>query len=335
VLFIVSGAFSGLEDTIKHRLCRQGMGFGAEIDSQDHRAWLQDVKPQDLIEYGFESEFVGRLPVIAILEELTADDLYKILLNPNNAVVVSKKQDFRAYGIDLRFEDEALRILADRAYHERTGARALVSVVERALLPFEKRLPTVGASFLVVTPELVENPETELAGILDSPDDPQRVAQYERLLGREKEAFAASIQQEELPQWEEAGVALTPKRLEIFAHLVLKEDLDQGEAAERLLFWIQQIKSYEASFFNRCGLRIAIDEEAIDSLLEKCLDDSAALYTQCERLCNILEYGLTIIREKTGQDAFTIPSGAVDNPEVYINGLIRACYRTSDEEAAR
>ena len=77
---------------------------------------------QDLVKYGFESEFIGRLPVIAVLEELTAEDLYEILNNPNNPIIISKKRDFRSYEIDIKFEDEALRLLAEQAAQERTGA---------------------------------------------------------------------------------------------------------------------------------------------------------------------------------------------------------------------
>ena len=76
---------------------------------------MHEITPQDLVEYGFETEFVGRLPVSVILDELTAEDLHQILRNPNNPVIISKKRDFAAYNIDLRFEDESLKELAGRA----------------------------------------------------------------------------------------------------------------------------------------------------------------------------------------------------------------------------
>ncbi len=118
---------------------------------------------QDLVKYGFESEFIGRLPVIAVLEELTAEDLYEILKNPNNPIIISKKRDFRSYEIDIKFEDEALRLLAEQAAEERTGARGLVSVLEKALIQFEKRLPSTHIKEFLVTLEVVTNPEQELA----------------------------------------------------------------------------------------------------------------------------------------------------------------------------
>ena len=81
--------------------------------------------------FGFESEFVGRLPVRAIFERLSGDDLYDILKNPNNSIILGKKLDFAAYGIDIKFDDSALRILSKNAFLENTGARGIVSSVEK------------------------------------------------------------------------------------------------------------------------------------------------------------------------------------------------------------
>ncbi len=329
ILFIMSGAFSGLADIIKRRMCQQGIGFGADITTQDDREWLQYVKPQDLIEYGFESEFVGRLPVIALLEELSEDDLYEILKNPHSAVIVSKKQDFRAYGIDLKFEDDALRLLAHQAYQERTGARALVSVVERALLPFEKKLPSIGASFLVVTRKMVEDPEGELQRYLRDPDAPEFKRNYETILREERQGLISQLRAMDLSHWEEEGVPLTPKRLDMAARLAQDQDIDLQEAEKRVLHWVKQIKGYEVSFFNRCGIRITLEERAVDWLLDGCQEDPGHLYSQCERLCNILEYGLSLVKERTGRTDFEISLEAVENPELFINRLIRTCYRSS------
>ncbi|HEB84744.1 MAG TPA: AAA family ATPase, partial [Bacteroidetes bacterium] len=153
ILFIVSGAFNGLETIIRRRLNRQPMGFGSDIQDlpDELDSLLDDVTTQDLIEYGFESEFIGRLPVIARLHELGEEGLYEVLTNEYNAVVQGKIRDFAAYGIKLEFTDEALRLLAQQAHSEKTGARGLMRVVERALIPFEKRLPSTPISKLVVT----------------------------------------------------------------------------------------------------------------------------------------------------------------------------------------
>ena len=102
------------------------------------------------------------LPVIAVLDELTEEDLYTILKNPNNPIILGKKLDFAAYGIDIRFEDAALRLLAKEAYQEKTGARGLVSAIETALLGFEKRLPSTENEIFAVTDAAVQDPEKYL-----------------------------------------------------------------------------------------------------------------------------------------------------------------------------
>lgn len=171
ILFIVSGAFSGLEDIVRKRLNLGKVGFQSGSDKvtaqeQDPTALLQEVKTEDLIAYGFESEFVGRLPVTAMLTTLSVDDLYAILNSPTSSVILGKKRDFQAYGIDLTFDDEALRLLAEKAAVEQTGARSLVSVCERALLKFEKSLPSTDIDAFHVTKDVIENPERALQQLL-------------------------------------------------------------------------------------------------------------------------------------------------------------------------
>jgi len=300
----------------------------------EEQEWLQYIKPQDLIEFGFESEFVGRFPVIAVLEDLTADDLFEILRNPNSTVIISKKQDFRAYGIDLKFEEDAMRLLAEQAYQEHTGARALVSVVERALLPFEMKLPSTDIKSIVLTRAMVEDPEGELEMLLENPDEPDRLRRYEALRAWEVDSLEKRLENEGVPGWEDSGMKLTPERKQLLARMAVQEDLNLKDAAEVVLFWIEQIKSYEASFFNRSGLRINIQDDAVDKLLENCLSDPTDIYAQCERLSSILEYGLSIIKEKTGRDRFDISVDAVENPELFINGLIRGCYRPDVSESS-
>ena len=107
ILFIMSGAFSELGEIINKRIKDQGIGFGASITSTKKQAdLLKQTKSEDLIKFGFESEFVGRLPVRAVFTELTENDLYQILKNPNNPIILSKKLDFRAYDIDVKFDDQ-------------------------------------------------------------------------------------------------------------------------------------------------------------------------------------------------------------------------------------
>ncbi len=183
ILFIVSGAFNSLEQIITRRLNKKNVGFKAGSErTKDKEAerttYLGEVTSEDLIEYGFESEFVGRLPIVAVLEPLGVEDLYEILRNPNCSVTLGKKRDFEAYGIGLTFEDEALRKLAEGAAKEQTGARGLVGVCERALLKFEKTLPSTDITSFKVTPAVVDDPKAELQRLLTHRDISAYVDQF-------------------------------------------------------------------------------------------------------------------------------------------------------------
>lgn len=169
ILFIVSGAFSGLDKIIRKRMNLQTIGFENSVEkrsSYNDLTVLKNVKTEDLIEFGFESEFIGRLPVLVNLNEVTEDTLYQILKNRHSAVVNGKKLDFRAYGINLEFTDGALKMLAARAAKERTGARGLLSVFEKTLIKFEKTLPSLDIKHLTIDESIVESPVVEMEKML-------------------------------------------------------------------------------------------------------------------------------------------------------------------------
>lgn len=169
ILFIVSGAFGGITDIIKKRLNMQSIGFEKSLTKKkDTQDMLKMIKTEDLIQFGFESEFIGRLPVTVVLNEMTEEGLYQILKNKFSTVVLGKKMDFRAYGIELDFSDEALRIFAQRAYQEKTGARGLLSVFEKALIKFEKTLPSTEIKQLYADRDLVEKADESLRKMLIS-----------------------------------------------------------------------------------------------------------------------------------------------------------------------
>lgn len=167
ILFIVSGAFGSLSDIIKKRMNMQAIGFEKAATSREMMLdVLKQVKTEDLIEFGFESEFIGRLPVTVVLNDLDEKGLYKILQNRYSTVILGKKLDFRAYGIELDFHDNAMSILAERAYKERTGARGLLSVFEKVLIKFEKTLPSTEIKKLLVDDTVVMDPEGALRKML-------------------------------------------------------------------------------------------------------------------------------------------------------------------------
>ncbi len=144
ILFICGGAFEGLDKIIAHRVNKNPMGFGAEIKGKkdDHTDdILQLVQPEDLIRFGMIPEFVGRLPLIAALHSLSADALHNILTEPKNAIVKQYKKLFRMEGVELSFEEAALRAVVQKAMERGTGARALRSIIEEVMLEIMYTLP--------------------------------------------------------------------------------------------------------------------------------------------------------------------------------------------------
>ncbi|HEY4037733.1 MAG TPA: ATP-dependent Clp protease ATP-binding subunit ClpX [Burkholderiaceae bacterium] len=153
ILFICGGAFDGLEKIIRNRSQRSGIGFGAEIASSgDHSVsdLLQDVQPEDLIKFGLIPELVGRLPVVATLEELSEEALVKILVEPKNALIKQFRRLLSMEGVELEVRSEALDAIARRALKRRTGARGLRSIVESVLLDVMYDLPSLSNVIKVV-----------------------------------------------------------------------------------------------------------------------------------------------------------------------------------------
>ncbi len=327
ILFIMSGAFNGLEDIIKKRLNAQGMGFAADIRSKDDRfEYLQHVKAEDLIEYGFESEFVGRLPVIVVFDRLEVEDLYEILRNPNSPIIQGKKRDFRAYGIQIRFEDAALHLLAEGAYGERTGARGLVSAVEKVLMRFEKRLPSTEVRTLVVSDELALDPEGILRKVLEQPQDDGLQERYEKCLAEEREVVRAMIRRKIAEHEKRFGEALTDRRIDLVVEHVAVRGADLQKAFEEMARVYKTVRYHERRFCERFDLRITFDEAAIDRIMEKALLESGRTRKILEDLLENYEHGLRLIQEKTGQDEFILTREAVDSPEQFINRLVREYY---------
>lgn len=161
VLFIVAGAFAGLEKIIYERVGKRGLGFGAEvrskaeIDTTDHFA---DVMPEDLIKFGLIPEFIGRLPVVASVTNLDKESLVKILSEPKNALVKQYIRLFEMDGVELEFTDDALEAIADQAIHRGTGARGLRAIMEEVLLPVMYDIPSRDdVAKVVVTKETVQD----------------------------------------------------------------------------------------------------------------------------------------------------------------------------------
>jgi hypothetical protein len=163
ILFIVSGAFSGIEKIIEKRQVRATIGFGATVaEKPAGEELLRQATTKDFIDYGFEAEFIGRLPVRVFCDPLSADDLFQIMKNSAGSLIRQYEREFHAYGVRVVFQDDALRLLAARAAEEKTGARGLVTVWEKVLRDFKFELPSLGLPELVIDAALVQNPEAAL-----------------------------------------------------------------------------------------------------------------------------------------------------------------------------
>jgi ATP-dependent Clp protease ATP-binding subunit ClpX len=156
ILFIVGGAFDGLEKVIRNRTERSGIGFSAKVDSKTEQSTgttFLEVEPEDLVKFGLIPELVGRLPVIATLQELDEDTLIQILTEPKNALVKQFQKLFAMEGAELEIRPAALRAIARKAVKRKTGARGLRSILESALLDTMYELPTRGNIKRVVLDE--------------------------------------------------------------------------------------------------------------------------------------------------------------------------------------
>jgi endopeptidase Clp ATP-binding regulatory subunit ClpX len=163
ILFIVSGAFSGIEKLIEKRITKGTIGFNnlvkEEIPKED---LLNQMTTQDLVEYGFEAEFVGRLPIRVVCENLNSNDLLDIMNKAEGSIIRQFEREFRAYGINITFDFAAMSYVAEEAAKEGTGARGLITVWERLLRNFKFEIPSLKVTRLVVDRELIDHPELVL-----------------------------------------------------------------------------------------------------------------------------------------------------------------------------
>jgi len=184
ILFICGGAFSGLDKIILNRSKKSGIGFVAEVrppDGGQHiNDLLGDVEPEDLIKYGLIPEFVGRLPVVATLEELDEEALIEILTEPRNALTKQYAKLFDMEGVELEFREDALRAVARKAMQRKTGARGLRTILENVLLDTMYELPSMANATKVVVDDAVVTGETKPYIIYESDEPPAAVGDERR-----------------------------------------------------------------------------------------------------------------------------------------------------------
>jgi endopeptidase Clp ATP-binding regulatory subunit ClpX len=261
ILFIVSGAFGGLEKIVRQRLRETSIGFAAkERPIETTEEVLNHAQTKDFIEFGFEPEFIGRLPVRVVCHSLNVDDLFLILKNSEGSIIRQYEQDFAAYGIEVIFSDNGLRRIAELAGEEQTGARGLMTVCERVFREIKFELPSTFVKRFNVTADLVNDPVAELRKLLADPK------QEERLVARQLvDEFARRFQ-------ENHGMKIG--FTESAAEMLVNEALDKNQSMRDLC--AKRFKDFHFGLKlisqNSGQVEFVIDRDAVE-LPDKVLSD--------------------------------------------------------------
>ena len=324
ILFIVSGAFSGLSEIVQKRISRQSIGFGAELSREiPENELLNELKTEDLLKFGFESEFIGRLPVRSVLESLTRRDLYDILRMPNNPVILGKRLDFAAYGIEAVFTEAALDKFAELAFQENTGARGLVSVLEESLIPFEETLPASGLTRFTITPEVVTAPKAYLVKCMDPEHKIELDLAHEKARNLEKAYIETYITRNQENLSKEHGISLTPRRKSLVAEYFCCHITELGKAVDQLKVHYESVKDIELNFFKEHDLNIVFEEDAIDFLMEQFISHEITSEEITAKIYNDFHDGLSLIRQKSDKNRFFISRQALMEHETFLENLIK------------
>ena len=261
ILFIVSGAFEGLEKIIRQRLPEAVIGFAAqERPAETAEEVVTRAQTRDFIEFGFEPEFIGRLPVRVVCHPLSEDDLFCVLKNSEGSIIRQYEQDFAAYGIEVLFSDDGLRRIAERAAGEQTGARGLMTVCEQVFREIKFELPSTTVKRFVVTRELVDHPPGELRKILGDPKREERIVTRQLV-----EEFALRFQE---------AHALKLRFTEQAADLLVEEALAKGQSVRDLC--ATRFKDYQFGLRliaqNSGQTEFVVDEQVVQNA-DKALSD--------------------------------------------------------------
>ncbi|MDA7661995.1 AAA family ATPase [Verrucomicrobia bacterium] len=273
VLFIVSGAFDGLEPIIRRRMSEATIGFASSRNgNQKEGEMLEQVQTKDFIEFGFEPEFVGRLPVRVVCNPLEVEDLFHILKTSEGSIIRQYEQDFAAYGIDILFKPDGLRRIAEMAVEEKTGARGLMTVCERVFRNFKYELPSSDVKRFEVTREVVDCPAEQLKKLLAEQSQKER-----EVAGKILDEFVARFEESHEIQMviEEAG-----------RRCLIDHSLTKGIPIRDL--WLERFKDYQFGLKlieqNTGQKKFIIDEAAAKDPDKRLSDWVVASYREKETL---------------------------------------------------
>ena len=175
ILFVLGGAFVGLDKIVEQRVSARAMGFGSNVgnmDESEKQNLLNQTTPDDLVKFGLIPELIGRMPITCALKELTRDDLVRILTEPKNAITKQFKASFDIDNVDLEFEKEAIEEIADEAIRQKTGARGLRTIVEKMLMDIMFEVPDIkGKKKVVITKDVVQQKINDVSKMVITLDD--------------------------------------------------------------------------------------------------------------------------------------------------------------------
>lgn len=255
ILFIVSGAFDRLAEDVKKRISASQIGFsGRSADDLDESEFLRQATTKDFITYGFEPEFIGRIPVRVVFDALSTNDLEQIMVSSEGNVLDQYRHDFEGYGIDFHITEEAVREIAERTQEEKTGARGLMTVLERLFRDYKYELPSTAIRHFEVTKRTVEEREAALAEILEQKDSAKRE--------------------------------------------VLRDD----------------VKRFAHDFQEHHGIKITFAKDAIEAVIDKCLEEDRTVRGFTEHHLKDLEYAIKLISRNSGKTGFSITRRLIENP---------------------
>jgi len=268
--------------------------------------------------------------VVVVFDELNQDDLFEILKNPNNPIIISKRMDFRAYGIDVKFEDDALKRIAELAETEKTGARGLVSAIEKALIPFETRLPSTDIKRFLVTQEVVDDPEGELSRLFEKYNEQEWIDRFEKARSLEMEEIKQYIAERAEHFSNKSGLDLYDRRLELIAKLYLHHVTDVDVAIENLGAMYEQVQTETDALRENLDVKILFDDSAVDEIIHQAIDSGQKVRNLTFQLAKRLEYGLRLVKDRVGKEDFIINREALTHMESFINDLMKKAYQRED-----
>jgi hypothetical protein len=200
--------------------------------------------------------------------------------------------------------------------------------LEKAILAFEKKLPSTDIRFFVVTPDVVEDPQRWLDNILKNPDAPEQVERYERAFAQDKAEATQAVMSKEVHYSEKYISAFTEKRIDLIVTWHLLSGIEVEGLFGEVVSMIGEVRDFESSYADKKKIQISFTEDAVDEILSRAVTSGISAAAVCQDVSGDYDYAFKLIMDKTGQQEFILTSEAIEDPESYVNDLIRKSYGT-------